>query len=322
MQDATGRTITYLRVSLTDRCNLRCSYCMPEGGVPMLSHADIMTFDELERVVAAAVSLGITKVRLTGGEPLVRKGVVGLVERLSALEGLEELAMTTNATLLAPLARDLKAAGLDRVNVSLDTLDPARYRAITHRGDLASALAGIDAALEAGLTPLKINCVLMGGVNEDDIAPLAALAKDRPVGVRFIELMPMGCCASWPRERFIKAERVLEEVPELAPVEAAAPTGVAELFTAPGWAGTVGLIRPVSHKFCSSCNRIRLTSDGKIKPCLHSREEVNVRGLEGRALVEALAGAMRTKPEHHFLEDLGDSMRASMSARDMNEIGG
>lgn len=315
MRDGEGRAIEYLRLSVTDRCNCRCAYCMPAGGVPMLRHEDVCSFEELAEIVGALAALGVRKVRLTGGEPLVRRGVVGLVRMLREVPGVEELALTTNATLLAPLAAPLAEAGLDRVNVSLDTLRPERYERLTRGARLADALAGIEAARAAGLTPIKLNCVLMGGVNDDEMADLAALAREHEVDVRFIELMPIGPAAAWPRSRFVGADAVLRAVPELAPVAA---DGVAELFSAPGWAGRVGLIRPMSHRFCAGCTRVRVTADGRLKPCLHSADEVPLRGLRGEALREAILAGIALKPAHHGM----DGAHASESARPMNEIGG
>lgn len=315
MRDAQGRRIDYLRLSVTDRCNCRCAYCMPADGVPMLSHDDVCSFEELARITEACCELGVTKVRLTGGEPLARRGLPGLVRMLREVPGVRELAMTTNATLLAPVASELRAAGLDRINVSLDSLRPKRYAAITRGARLDDALAGLRAAHDAGFTGTKVNCVLMGGVNDDEVADIAGLAREKPVDVRFIELMPIGEAAGWPRARFVDASAVLGAVPELAPV---GTDGVAELFSAPGWAGRVGLIRPMSHRFCAGCTRIRVTADGRLKPCLHSADEVSLRGLAGRELREALLAGIALKPAHHDM----DGAHASESARAMNEIGG
>lgn len=315
MRDAQGRRIDYLRLSVTDRCNCRCAYCMPADGVPMLSHDDVCSFEELARITEACCELGVTKVRLTGGEPLARRGLLGLVRMLREVPGVRELAMTTNATLLAPVASELRAAGLDRINVSLDSLRPERYAAITRGARLDDALAGLRAAHDAGFTGTKVNCVLMGGVNDDEVADIAVLAREKPVDVRFIELMPIGEAAGWPRARFVDASAVLGAVPELAPV---GTDGVAELFSAPGWAGRVGLIRPMSHRFCAGCTRIRVTADGRLKPCLHSADEVSLRGLAGEALHEALLAGIALKPAHHDM----DGAHASESARAMNEIGG
>lgn len=321
MRDGYGRTIRYLRLSVTDKCNCRCVYCMPAGGVPRCRHEDLLSFEELVEVVRAATTLGVCKVRVTGGEPLARRGVVDLCRMVAAVPGVEELDMTTNATMLAPVAADLRAAGVTRLNVSLDTLDPERYRAVTRVGTLADALAGIRAAREAGFgssadSPLKINCVLMGGVNVDEVPRLVDMAQREPVEVRFIELMPMGECALWPRERFVSADVVLDACPELVRIGTG---GVAELYRGPGFAGRVGLIRAVSHRFCSACDRIRVTADGRVKPCLHSAAEVSVRGLRGEELERTLARAILMKPAHH---ELAPGARPSATPRDMNEIGG
>lgn len=315
MLDGEGRLIEYLRLSVTDRCNCRCTYCMPAGGMPMLGHRDILSFEELTEVVTACAQLGVRKVRLTGGEPLVRRGLPELVRMIRAVPGVEELAMTTNATLLAPVAAELHHAGLDRLNVSLDTLDATRYAELTRGGSLEDALAGLAAARDAGFSRTKVNCVLMGGVNDADVPRLAELARTEPIDVRFIELMPMGPCAGWPKARFIPAETVLEAVPGLVPLR---HDGVAELWHAPGWVGNVGLIRPMSHRFCDGCSRIRVTADGRLKPCLHSAAEIPLRGLHGEALLSELRRGIAAKPAYHHM----DQDHASQSARDMNEIGG
>ena len=315
MIDGEGRRIEYLRLSVTDRCNCRCAYCMPESGVPMLGHADILSFEELAAVARAAAELGVRKVRLTGGEPLARRGVVDLVSMVAAVPGVDEVAMTTNATLLAPVAGALREAGLSRLNVSLDTLRPDRYAKITRCGRLEDALAGLAAAREAGFSRTKVNCVLMGGVNDDEVADLAGLARNEAVDVRFIELMPIGPAAGWPRASFVAAEAVLDALPGL---ELLGRDGVAELYRMPGWAGRVGLIRPMSHKFCDGCSRIRVTADGKLKPCLHSAAEIDLRGLGHEGLLAALRAGIAAKPKYHLM----DEGRASDSARDMNEIGG
>ena len=315
MKDSFGRTIDYLRLSVTDLCNYRCTYCMPEAGVCKRAHAEILSIEELYEIAAAAVRCGVKKLRLTGGEPLVRRGILELCRMLRSLPGLETLTMTTNAGLLAPVARELKDAGVDRLNISLDTLNAARFAAITRRGRLDDVLAGLRAAKEAGFTNTKINAVLIGGVNEDDIAPLVALTKDEDISVRFIELMPMGECAHWPAGRFLPADAVLRALPELTFVDT---DGVAERYRLPGAIGTVGLIRPMRCKFCSRCSRLRVTADGKLKPCLHSGEEISLRGLHGAALEAAILDAAKKKPAAHTL----DAAHPSRAARDMNEIGG
>lgn len=315
MKDRYGRTIKYLRLSVTDLCNCRCVYCMGENGVPRLPHSAILSFEEIEEIVRAAVSLGVTKVRLTGGEPLVRRGIDELVRRLRGIEGVEELAMTTNGARLAEYAARLKSAGLDRLNVSLDTLDPEKFRRITRIGELRDTLDGLDAARRAGFEHIKLNTVLMGGVNDDEIAEIAALAKDGAFDVRFIELMPIGECTDWDRHRFLPAERVLEYLPK---GERVPSDGVAELWRPAGFRGTVGLIRPLSHRFCADCDRIRVTADGCLKPCLHSAREIPLRGKHGEALVRTIAEGMQTKPREHHMAD----GHASESRRGMNRIGG
>ena len=315
MKDRFGRTVDYLRLSVTDLCNHRCVYCMPAEGVEKKAHAAICSLEELEEMAAAAVALGIRKIRLTGGEPLVRRGIVELTGRLARLEGLEELTMTTNGSLLPEYAAPLKAAGLDRLNVSLNSLDPDRFREITRTGSLDRVLAGLEAAEAAGFTGTRVNAVLLGGVNVEEIPALAGLARDRAVSVRFIELMPLGIASALPRERFVSGEAVLRALPELREV---GRSGVARLYSAPGWRGTVGLISPMSCAFCGDCSRIRITADGKLKPCLHSGAELPLRGLHGEALLSALREGILAKPARHFLAEAGHSE----ARRAMHEIGG
>jgi len=315
MYDGSGRKIDYLRVSVTDRCNYRCKYCMGEDGVDKREHRDILSYEEIAEIARAAADCGVTKLRLTGGEPLVRRGLPDLCRQLREIPGLRELAITTNGSLLGAYAAELRAAGVDRLNVSLDTLDPEKFRAVTRCGELSEAIGGLRAADEAGFTGTKLNTVLIGGFNEDEIPAFVALTRDRPYSVRFIELMPMGACAAWPEGRFVSADEVPRAVPALEP---AGTDGVAELWRVPGWAGTVGLIRPMSRAFCARCSRLRLTADGKLKPCLHSDEEIPVRGLHGEALTAAIREAAAQKPErHHLCEE-----HRSETGRNMNEIGG
>ncbi len=314
MRDDYGRSIEYLRLSVTDKCNLRCQYCMPESGVPILPHSDILRVEECVAIAEAAVSLGITKIRITGGEPLVRKGILEICRGIGALPGLGELCLTTNGLLLTRYAKDLHAAGVDRLNISLDTLDAAKYRRITRWGEFKDAWAGIEAAEAAGFDNIKLNAVLMGGVNDDEIPALVELTRDKPYEVRFIELMPIGECAHWEKVRFLPAETVLAACPALVPLPA---KGVAERYQMPGYLGTVGLIRPLSHRFCGDCNRIRVTADGMLKPCLHSSEEISLRGLAGEALLVAMRAGITKKPmSHHMVE------RGSDTNRTMNRIGG
>lgn len=315
MNDKFGRDIYYLRLSVTDLCNLRCVYCMPEEGVEKRCHSDILTIEEIEEIVRATVACGIRKVRVTGGEPLVRKGIIDICRRISSIPEIQELCITTNGTLLPQYASQLKEAGVKRLNISLDTLNDEKYKMITRTGSLKDTLNGIDAALEAGFENIKINAVLIGGVNDSEIPALLDLTRNKSINVRFIELMPIGECAGWSHERFISNSKVLEAAPELSEVGS---SGVAKLYRLPGGVGTVGLISPISAHFCPTCNRIRVTADGKLKPCLHSSEEVNLRGVHGQALVDTIRSAVSIKPQKHHL----DENPSSESKRNMNAIGG
>lgn len=314
MRDQFQREISYLRVSITDLCNLRCRYCMPEG-VCQKRHEDILSFEEITEIVTAAAHLGVKKVRITGGEPLVRRGCVDLCRMVAQIPGIQEVVMTTNGILLSRYAQDLKAAGVSRVNISLDTLDPEKYAAITGGGDFQAALSGIQAAFQAGLTPVKINTVLIGGFNDDEIEQFVALTEENPVELRFIELMPMG--GEFGPEAYLPGEKVLERVPALRSIPGNG--GVARQYQLPGGKGTVGLISPLSRHFCGECNRIRLTSEGSIKPCLHSRDEITVRGKHGAELEETLRSAIFQKPQQHGTLD---AAHRSQAGRTMNTIGG
>ena len=316
MKDSMGRDITYLRLSVTDLCNLRCRYCMPEEGVAKRPHSEMLTQDEMVAAVRAAARLGVRKLRLTGGEPLVKPGIVDLCRRCAAVEGIEEVCLTTNGTLLPPLAEALRQAGVSRVNVSLDTLRSERYRAITRRGELREALAGIESALQAGFRQVKINAVLMGGVNDDEIPDLAELTRTLGVDVRFIELMPMVDGAFSPAS-YVPGTAVLRALPDLR--EESADGGVARLYRLPGAAGRVGLISPVHDSFCDRCNRLRITADGMVKPCLHSPGEFPLKGLTEAEMERQLRRAIDAKPRAH-----GDLTCGCLSGagRAMNEIGG
>ncbi len=317
MKDHFQRDITYLRVSITDLCNLRCRYCMPPEGVHKLTRPQILTFEEIVEIVTAAAQLGVRKVRVTGGEPLIRAGVVDLCRSIAEIPGVNEVDVTTNGVLLEKLAQPLAQAGVRRVNISLDTLDPEKYAYITGGGDLAQTLRGIHAAEQAGLTPIKLNAVLIGGFNDDEIMNFVELTRRQPIELRFIELMPMGPGASFERRAFISDETVLEKAPELEPMES--DGGVARLYRLPGGKGRVGLISPRSRHFCGSCNRIRLTSEGALKPCLHSNQEIQLRGLHGEELLNTIRQAILAKPEQHG-ELSADC--ASQAGRTMNTIGG
>lgn len=312
MLDQLGRSVKYLRLSVTEACNYHCAYCMPSGA---MEHADAaLSAEECMEIARQAAACGVTKVRLTGGEPLVRRDILDICRGITAIDGIRALCLTTNGSRLAALAEELRAAGVRRVNISIDSLRPERYREITRCGDLQDALNGLDAALKAGFEQVKVNTVLMGGVNDDEIPDFVELTRDRPIEVRFIELMPIGPSASWPKERFLPAKAVLERCPGLSPI---GQSGVAERYQMPGYSGAVGLIRPISGCFCGDCDRIRVTADGMLKPCLHGREEISLKGLTGEALRDAIARGILSKPRAHRLNE-----GASQSARPMNAIGG
>lgn len=314
MKDGYGRDIYYLRLSVTDLCNLRCVYCMPAGGVEKRRHEDVLTVEELEEIARSAGRCGIRKIRLTGGEPLVRRGIVDICARTAAAPGVEEVCMTTNGLLLPKLAPELRKAGLRRVNISLDTLSPELYRELTRVGNIEDAVSGLKAALD-NFETVKINAVLIGGINEPEIRQMVYITKDAPVELRFIELMPIGECAHWPRERFLENSAVLEAVPELEPC---GTSGVARLFSLPNARGRVGLISPLSSHFCPECNRIRITPDGRLKPCLHSAQEIELRGFHGAELDAKLREGICAKPMRHHLSPASPSE----SLRGMSRIGG
>ena len=309
--DRYERVIDYLRVSVTDRCNLRCVYCMPAEGIETCAHEAILSFEEIARLVAIGADLGITKVRLTGGEPLVRRGIVDLVRMIAQIPGIREISMTTNGVLLERYARALVDAGLLRVNVSLDTLDPDRFRAITRWGDLDDVLRGIEAAEAAGLTPIKINCVPIRGLNETDVVDLARRSTTDGWHVRYIEVMPLGEGAHWSGEGYVPSTetRALIEA-NLGSLEPASleGNGPARYWRLPGALGTLGFISAISEHFCQTCNRLRLTSSGQLMPCLMSDLKIDLAtllrsGAGDGELREAFVGAMAIKPERHHLEE-------------------
>lgn len=317
MLDSFGREISYMRISVTELCNLRCRYCMPEDGVCKKSHEEMLSEDEMITAVEAAASLGITKLRITGGEPLVKKNIVSICRRASQVPGIREICITTNGTLLPVLAKPLREAGVNRINISLDTLDAGKFRYISRCGELKQAIDGIRAALEAGFEKVKLNTVLIGGFNDDEIPSLAALTRIYPLDVRFIELMPMYDSGDFGPEAFIPYTVVLDRLPELEPLEP--DGGVAKLFRLPDARGSIGLISPVSAHFCATCNRIRLTADGKIKPCLHSGDEYSLKGLDYDGMVAELKRSILCKPSWHGVLDVENRSHAG---RNMNQIGG
>ena len=317
MLDSFGRDITYMRVSVTELCNLRCRYCMPADGVCKKQHEEMLTEDETITAIRAAASLGITKLRITGGEPLVKKNILSICERAARVPGIREICITTNGTLLPSLAHPLREAGVSRVNISLDTLDADKFRYISRCGELSQAVDGIRAALEAGFDKVKLNTVLIGGFNDDEIPALAELTRHYPLDVRFIELMPMYDSGDFGAEAFIPYTVVLDKLPELVPADP--DGGVAKLYQLPGAQGSIGLISPVSAHFCAACNRIRLTADGRLKPCLHSGDEYSLKGLDYDGMAAELRRAIICKPSWHGVLN---AENRSHAGRNMNQIGG
>lgn len=329
--DKYGREHHYLRISVTDRCNLRCIYCMPEEGMEFEPSEKILSFEEIAEVVRVVAGMGIRKIRLTGGEPLVRKNLEQLVAMIANIPGIEDIALTTNGMFLAPKAKALKEAGLTRVNISMDSLQPDRFKMITRGGDVRKVLNSIDACEEAGLSPIKLNVVLMKGLNDDEIADFIRLTLNRDIHVRFIEYMPIGHNdAAW-KKLYLPLARVKEVCAEqqwdYGSEAAIQGNGPSENYRLDGALGSFGLIHPVSEHFCQTCNRLRLTADGYIKPCLAWTEQFQVRRVVGddAAIRQMFVDALGTKPENHELSQfLNDDVTISHTptARRMSQIGG
>ena len=326
LADAFQRPITYLRISVTDRCNLRCVYCMPEAGLPWISKAEILSYEEIAKVVRAAAAIGVRSIRLTGGEPLIRHDLERLVAMIAATPGIGDIALSTNGLLLADQAPALRAAGLDRVNVSLDTLRGDRFATIARRPGLERVLAGIDAAFAAGLGPIKLNCVVMRGGNDDEVSAFAELTRTRAVAVRFIEVMPVAENVAGHASDYVGAAEILERIAALAalhPVDGPPGNGPARYYAFAGAPGTVGVISPLSHDYCETCNRVRLSADGRLKLCLFGDHFIDFRtplrnGATEDDLIALFRGSMYVKPERHHLE-VGQTASAM---RALSEIGG
>jgi GTP 3',8-cyclase len=328
LHDQHNRTIDYLRISITDHCNLKCQYCVPFDGRSKLPMDDILTYEELFAIAKAAVDGGVTKIRLTGGEPLMRKNMLEFCRMLAGLPGIRDLALTTNGILLEAMAADLKAAGVRRVNVSLDTLDRERYARITGRDALAKVLGGIHRAAEVGLAPIKINVVPMRGINADEIVDLARWTLGKPYDVRFIELMPT---SGWARQRhddlFIGIDEIRKEVETIGALQAIPDIqtrGPAVYGCLPGAQGRIGFIAALSHHFCKTCNRLRLTADGKLRACLFAEEEIDIRGplrqgASSEELQQIIRSAVATKPKGHTLNEADAK---PITGRLMQAIGG
>ena len=318
MIDNHGRKIHYARISITDRCNLRCKYCMPEEGVTKKECGEILRVEEFVSIAKALIELGIDKIRLTGGEPLVRKGLLDLTEQIGRLPGLKDFSLTTNGILLPLYAQSLKETGIRRINISMDTLDSEKYREITRGGVLGQAFMGLDTALDLGFDQVKVNSVLIKGFNDHEIRDFVMMTMDRPIDVRFIELMPFEGQQEFALGKFISGLEVLKRCPELVPEKSDDLSAPAKYYRIPGAKGRVGLIEPMSHLFCDHCNRIRITADGCALPCLHSRQEFDLKPVisDPNALQAAIVEAISAKPMTHKLGE-GELME-----RDMGKIGG
>ncbi len=326
MQDGFGRRIEYLRISVTDKCNLRCVYCMPEEGLPWLRREQILSYEEIAAIVRSMAGMGLRKVRITGGEPLVRRDLPRLVRMLSRIPEIRDIALSTNAVLLAEHAEELRDAGVDRLNVSLDSLRPERVDAISRRpGSAEAVLRGLEAAERVGFAPIKINCVVMRGRNDDEVADFARITRSRPWHVRFIEVMPTGDNLGVSQDEYVSSETVLDrirELGELTPVPGPAGNGPARYFAFPDAPGTIGVITPMSHNYCGDCNRMRLTADGQLRPCLFGALQTDLRGplRRGEPIEPWVRHTLRIKPERHWLAQGSD--RGSGGLRALSEVGG
>ncbi len=307
--DRYNRVIRYLRISITDRCNLRCIYCMPQEGVPLLKHEDILSFEEIGRIARAFVHLGVSSIRITGGEPLLRRDIIHLINKLSSIKGISDLSITTNATLLSEYAEPLKMAGLNRVNTSLDSLYPERFFEITRGGNLKDVLDGIDSALKADLKPVKINMVVMRGINDNEVIEMVRYFRGRPINLRFIECMPTNRKSFLPARHFIPMEAVEKKIRREFPLEQTLVKGVgpAHYYRIKGDLLRLGFISPISQHFCGNCNKVRLTADGRLRLCLLQEDkefylgEALQKGVSDRILTRMIKKVIMAKPSRHKL---------------------
>jgi GTP 3',8-cyclase len=326
MRDGFGRRIDYLRISVTDKCNLRCVYCMPLEGLPWLRRDELLSYEEIAHVVRIMAGMGLRRVRISGGEPLVRRDLPLLVRLLAAVPGIEDVALSTNGVLLAPMAQELRAAGLNRVNISLDSLRPERIEALGRRAGVdGDIFHGIEAAEEVGFRPLKVNTVIMRGRNDDEIADFARITRHRPWHVRFIEVMPVAGNLGISAAEYVPATEILDRlrrIGELVPVTGPPGNGPATYFRFEGAAGTVGVITPMSHNYCDRCNRMRLTADGRLRPCLFGDVHVDLRAAlrAGRSVEERVHEALAVKPQRHHL--VQGSAVGSGGLHALSQIGG
>jgi GTP 3',8-cyclase len=326
MEDGFGRRIEYLRISVTDKCNLRCVYCMPEEGLPWLRRDEILHYEEIASIVRVMAGMGLRRVRITGGEPLVRRDLPSLVRMIRAVPEIDDIALSTNAVLLPELADELRDAGVNRLNVSLDSLRADRVDAISRRPGSADAVfRGLEAAERVGFAPIKVNCVVMRGRNDDEVADFARITRERPWHVRFIEVMPTGENLGVSRDEYVSADEILASVAavgDLRPVAGPPGNGPARYFAFDGAAGTVGVITPMSHNYCGTCNRMRLTADGQLRPCLFGDLHTNLRDplRRGEPLEPLIRQTLRIKPERHWLVQGSDAGSGGLAA--LSQVGG
>lgn len=326
MTDGFGRRVEYLRISVTDKCNLRCVYCMPEEGLPWLKREQLLSYEEIAEIVRVMGGMGLRRIRITGGEPLVRRDLPALVRMIRAVPQIDDVALSTNAVLLSDLADELRDAGVDRVNVSLDSLRPERIDAISRRAGSAEAIfRGLEAAERAGFGPIKVNCVVMRGRNDDEVADFAAITRERPWHIRFIEVMPTGENLGVSADEFVGSDEILERIGEigaLRPVTGPAGNGPARYYAFEGAAGTIGVITPMSHNYCDRCNRMRLTADGQLRPCLFGDMQTNLRDplRRGEPLEPLVRQTLGIKPERHWLVQGSDAGSGGLLA--LSQVGG
>jgi cyclic pyranopterin phosphate synthase len=321
--DPRNRRIDYLRVSVTDRCNLSCLYCRPRSSMKVLSHREILRYEEIRRIVAVAVPLGITHLRITGGEPLVRRGILSFIESLRDITGITDISMTTNGVLLEEMAAGIRAAGISRLNISLDSLQPRRFAEITGSDSWERVWRGIEAAEASGFSPVKINMVPVKGMNDDEVVDFGRITLDRPVHVRFIEFMPIGARDRWRAEACVPADEIRSTIERalgpLEPAGAGTGAGPSQNFRIRGGRGIIGFISPITKHFCGECRRLRLTADGKIRPCLLSDTEIDMKsplrgGCSDEELARLLRVALEIKPERHYIaESAGGYFERTMS---------
>ncbi len=323
--DPFHRKITYLRISITDRCNMRCLYCVSSDSLKPLSHRDVLTYEEILDITRASVDLGITKVRITGGEPLIRRDVLHFIRLLRAIPGLKDVSITTNGTLLKDMAGPLFEAGIHRINISLDTLNPLKFRRITRRDHFQEVWDGISAAKGAGFSPIKLNMVVIKGLNDNEIQQFAALSIQQPYVIRFIEFMPIGETTFWDRQKIMTSDEIrsrLDSLGSLQQVPSSVNDGPAKMYRFENAKGEIGIITPISDNFCGTCNRLRLTADGRIRPCLFSDDEIDIKtpirkGCTQEEIRKLLKKGIAKKPKRHYA---GHGNNACL--RPMSKIGG